>query len=395
VEIVQTLEKAGFVAFFAGGWVRDHVLGKDCQDIDIATSAHPEDVMALFPKSIAVGAQFGVVRVRNGGHEFEVATFRCDDQYVDGRRPKSVRFSSPEEDASRRDFTINGMFYDPLKNEIYDYVGGRKDLEAKIIRAIGEPIQRFQEDRLRIIRTIRFKNTLGFQIEPKTWAALCQEACHVVEAVSPERIWQELQKMFEKKVLGSCLQDFQDAGLLHFVFPLVDTLSKKELSSRIRAIQKYQGNVVVAICLLLQEEAALQEFADAYRLSRNERRIISTYLHVRQFYMKKRHTKEAYVRMYALPEAMECCAAEALYKGFKNTFMSSHRRREAELSFWTKQLKEKKFVVTGEDARALGVPQGIETGKFIEKAFLLSIRHGIKDKQQLLQRLQHGSNSED
>lgn len=391
--IVQTLQSAGFDAFFAGGWVRDHLLGRKSQDIDIATSAHPEDVMALFPKSIAVGAQFGVVRVRQNSHEFEVATFRSDEQYVDGRRPKSVRYSSPREDALRRDFTINGMFYDPMSDALYDYVGGKEDIDRKLLRAIGNPVERFQEDRLRIIRTIRFKNTLKFFVDPATWEALCQEAHHVLSAVSPERVWQELQKMFAKGVLAACLVDFQRCGLLSYMFPSLTALSHERVDERISFVARYTAahymgkNLVAALCVLVQDPEALCACADAYRLSRSERRIISTFLRLQEFCQKRAHTTEAFVRMYALPDSMLCLQAISVFRSQPVRFMRTHEKREQELHFWIEQLRTKKFMVTGADAAAYGIAPGVEMGKFLEKTFALSVQHRVKNKQQLLQLL--------
>src|SRR5205823_1762891 len=156
--IAAKLREHGHIAYFAGGCVRDMVRNLAPKDIDIATDARPEEVQKLFPRTYAVGAHFGVIVVLENGFQFEVATFRSDDVYLDGRRPSEVHFSSPEEDARRRDFTINGMFFDPVKNEVIDFVGGRADLKAKLIRAIGDPAQRFAEDRLRILRAIRFND---------------------------------------------------------------------------------------------------------------------------------------------------------------------------------------------------------------------------------------------
>ncbi|MEY2525294.1 MAG: poly(A) polymerase, partial [Verrucomicrobiota bacterium] len=151
-EIVARLRERGHIAYFAGGCVRDIVRGEMPKDFDIATDATPDVVQELFTRTYAVGAHFGVIVVLENEFQFEVATFRSDDIYVDGRRPTAVHFSSPEEDAKRRDFTINGMFFDPEKDEVIDFVGGRADLDAKLIRAIGEPAQRFAEDRLRMLR---------------------------------------------------------------------------------------------------------------------------------------------------------------------------------------------------------------------------------------------------
>src|SRR5436309_2350774 len=148
--IVQRLQRHGFVAYFAGGCIRDALRGIPPKDIDIATNASPEKVQELFSRTIPVGVQFGVVRVLESNMEFEIATFRSDGIYFDGRHPESVRFSTPEEDAVRRDFTINGMFYDPFTQTVIDYVNGREDVIRKVVRAIGEPAKRFLEDRLRM-----------------------------------------------------------------------------------------------------------------------------------------------------------------------------------------------------------------------------------------------------
>jgi poly(A) polymerase len=193
--IAVRLRDGGHIAYFAGGCVRDMVLGVTPKDFDVATDATPEVVQKLFPRTYAVGAHFGVVVVLEKGMNFEVATFRSDDAYVDGRRPTAIHFASPEEDAKRRDFTINGMFLDPATDEVIDFVGGRADLDAQLIRAIGEPAHRFAEDRLRLLRAVRFATALGFEIEKQTWAAVLQCAPSIRE-ISAERIRDELVKTF-------------------------------------------------------------------------------------------------------------------------------------------------------------------------------------------------------
>ena len=162
--IVKKLQDAGYLAYFAGGWVRDFILKKPSDDIDIATSASVDEVQRLFPKTIPVGVAFGIVIVVQDNHQFEVATFRKDRGYVDGRRPVGIDPASPEEDAQRRDFTINGMFYDPIQDKIFDYVDGMKDLKKGIIRAIGDPNARFLEDRLRMMRAVRYSTRFDFPI---------------------------------------------------------------------------------------------------------------------------------------------------------------------------------------------------------------------------------------
>src|SRR5262245_24122533 len=172
IDIVKELRRHGHEAYFVGGCVRDMVMGIEPADYDIATSAHPEEVVKIFPRTEAIGAQFGVVLVIKRGHPFEVATFRSDEAYVDGRRPTGVVFTDAKQDVLRRDFTINGLLYDPLADKVIDYVNGRADIKAKIVRAIGDPPARFEEDKLRILRAIRFGARLGYTIDELTWDAV-------------------------------------------------------------------------------------------------------------------------------------------------------------------------------------------------------------------------------
>jgi poly(A) polymerase len=193
-ELASSLRDAGHLALFAGGCVRDGLLQREPKDYDIATSATPQQLLKLFPKSNEVGAHFGVVIVKHHDHHIEIATFRTDGSYSDGRRPDHVAFSTPEHDAQRRDFTINGLFEDPFSGEIIDHVGGLADLKNGILRAIGDPTQRFTEDSLRLMRAVRFATTLNFSLEPDTWGAVC-ELAPLLGRISPERIRDELVKM--------------------------------------------------------------------------------------------------------------------------------------------------------------------------------------------------------
>ncbi len=221
--IVRELQEHAYVAYFAGGCIRDALLNIPPKDIDIATSASPEQVQALFHRTIPVGIQFGVVRVRVAEMEFEVATFRSDGIYLDGRHPSAIRFSTPEQDAARRDFTINGMFYDPFGERLIDYVKGREDLAGKLVRAIGEPSRRFAEDRLRMLRALRFAAVLGFEIEAGTWSAIQADAQEIA-IISPERIRDELLKMLvnPNRLRGFDLLD--QSGLLAVILPEIEAL---------------------------------------------------------------------------------------------------------------------------------------------------------------------------
>lgn len=221
--LVDRLRAAGHLAYFAGGCVRDLVRGQAPKDIDIATNARPEEVQKIFHRTYAVGAHFGVIVVLEGGRQFEVATFRADGVYLDGRHPAAVRFSSPEEDARRRDFTINGMFFDPPNDAVIDFVGGRQDLQARLVRAIGDPAQRFAEDRLRLLRAVRFATVLDFEIEASTWQAIVRAAGTIGE-ISAERIREELVRIFlsPQRVRGWDL--LETSGLMKQILPELEAM---------------------------------------------------------------------------------------------------------------------------------------------------------------------------
>lgn len=192
--LVRDLREAGFTAYFAGGCVRDALMGQQPKDYDIATNAIPAQLISLFPHAHSVGAHFGVIVLRSKGSTYEIATFRTDGSYSDGRRPETVTFSTPQEDAQRRDFTINGLFYDPETDQVIDFVGGQEDLRAGLLRAIGEPVARFREDYLRLLRAVRFATSLGFEIEPATWQAV-QTCAPQLGCISQERIRDEFNRI--------------------------------------------------------------------------------------------------------------------------------------------------------------------------------------------------------
>ena len=214
----RVLREAGHTVYLAGGAVRDQLLGLDPKDYDLATSATPTEVQALFKKSDAVGEHFGVIIVKGDHEMIEVATFRTDGSYKDGRRPESVEFSSPEEDAQRRDFTINGLFQDPITGEVIDHVGGRADLEAMVLRAIGDPKKRFEEDALRLMRAIRFAVVTGFEIEPNTLDAIHQCA-PLLAQISPERIRDEFSRIMVAPDRGRGLELLTETGLAKEFLP--------------------------------------------------------------------------------------------------------------------------------------------------------------------------------
>src|SRR5437763_8874076 len=230
-KVAARLREDSYIAYFAGGCVRDMVRGLAPKDYDIATDARPEVVQGLFPRTYAVGAHFGVIIVLENDFQFEVATFRSDEAYIDGRHPIAVHFSSPKEDAQRRDFTINGIFYDPVAEEVIDFVGGRADIAAKLVRAIGDPVQRFAEDRLRMLRAVRFATVLDYQIDAKTWDALVASAVSINE-ISAERIRDELVRIFLSPNRGRGWELLDASGLMRAILRSEERRVGKECECR-------------------------------------------------------------------------------------------------------------------------------------------------------------------
>ncbi len=222
-DVVSRLREAGHAGYYAGGCVRDRLLGRPVSDIDIVTSAKPEAVEALFDKTVAVGKQFGVIVVVIDDMQFEVATFRQDGPYRDGRRPSNVAFTDLKGDVTRRDFTINGMVYDPLKDEVIDLVGGRRDLERRLVRAIEDPFRRFQEDKLRMLRAVRFACQLDFTIDVATADAIRMQAATIV-MVSAERIAEEFRKILLAPRRADGFEMLHRLGLLRSVLPEIAAL---------------------------------------------------------------------------------------------------------------------------------------------------------------------------
>jgi poly(A) polymerase len=273
IQIIRTLRERGFHAYLCGGCVRDLLLGREPADYDVTTEATPEQVMCIFPETYAVGAQFGVVLVPisdNGGAEsppsvraalaggagaksgkenvVEVATFRSDVSYSDGRHPDAVRFSrDPREDVERRDFTINGLLMDPESGEVLDFVGGRQDLEARLVRAIGDPERRFTEDKLRMLRAVRFAARFDYAIDPATFAAI-QKLAPQIHQVSPERVRDELTKMLTEGAARRAFLLLDESGLLREVLPEISAMKGVEQPPQYHP----EGDVFVHTLLLLE-----------------------------------------------------------------------------------------------------------------------------------------------
>ncbi|MBI2609226.1 MAG: CCA tRNA nucleotidyltransferase [Deltaproteobacteria bacterium] len=247
-KIVKKLNEKGFTAYYAGGFVRDKLLGNPISDIDIATDAKTEDIQNIFEKTIPIGASFGVVQVHQGGYQFEVATFREEGAYSDGRHPDKVSFTTPEKDALRRDFTINGMFYDPTTHKIIDYIDGQKDLKKKVIRTIGDAHKRFEEDKLRMLRAVRFASRLRFHLEEKTKKVIFQMASHISQ-VSAERVRDEVLKILTSGKARSGFELLDEVGLLKEILPEISAMKGVEQPSEFHP----EGDVYIHTMMMLEK----------------------------------------------------------------------------------------------------------------------------------------------
>lgn len=266
--IYHKLQTHGYKAFLAGGCVRDALLGIMANDLDVATDANPEVIEDLFEKTVSVGKVFGVMRVLVQGADIEVATFRTDGDYKDGRRPENIHFSSPQEDARRRDFTVNALFYDLSAQKVLDFVGGEADLRAGLLRAVGDPQKRFEEDHLRLLRAARFSAQLNFNLEAKSFSAVCEMA-EKVKTVSGERIRDEMTKLLKARWPEKGLKVMVESGMMEALFPF--RLRDNTWAYLPEAREPWQN---LALFLRQAEESELKSALDLLRLSARERKAI-------------------------------------------------------------------------------------------------------------------------
>lgn len=247
-QVVLRLQHAGFQAFWVGGCVRDFLLGREPGDYDIVTSALPEQIEAVFPRTIPVGRKFGVLIVVEKESQFQVATFRAEADYRDGRHPERVTFGDAKADALRRDFTVNGLFYDPVAGELHDWVRGEADLRSRVIRTIGAPAERFAEDHLRLLRAVRLAAQLGFEIEDSTFAAV-KASARSIRVISAERVRDELLKLFQPAHASRGLRLLSESGLLDEILPELAATRSCEQSPEYHP----EGTVFEHIVLMLQQ----------------------------------------------------------------------------------------------------------------------------------------------
>ena len=413
-EICAVLRKDGFRALLAGGCVRDMLLGRTPQDYDVATNARPEEVMKRFPKTIAVGAKFGVVIVVRDEGFFEVATFRADGPYLDGRHPSSVTFTEEEQDAQRRDFTINAMFYDPERDTVLDYVGGQADLEVHILRAVGDPECRFEEDHLRLLRAVRFASRLEYQIEADTFAAMCALAEQVL-STSAERIRDELLKMLTEGHADAAFRLLECTGLLEPILPEVAAMRGVEQPAAFHpegdvwehtllllAQLPYGVSPTVAVAALLHDvgKPPTQTFEDRIRFNLHEKAgaritekicrrlrmsnndtcrivwLVENHMRLKDFMNMRKHRRIRFAREEGFDELLLLCRMDALASHGDTDFID-----EAET--YIASLEEESIrpvpLLTGKDLIEMGYTPGPQFKHILQEVETLQLEGQLKD----------------
>ena len=395
-KIVRKLVEAGYIAYFAGGWVRDLLMGHPSADIDIATNAPPEKIIELFPKTIAVGISFGVVIVVMKGHHFEVSTFRKDLDYQDGRRPTGIVLSTAQEDAERRDFTINGMFYDPGEERVIDYVQGREDLKRGIIRTIGNAQERFMEDRLRMIRAVRFAVRFGFTLEGATRDAIKVNAATLLPAVSMERIWQEIKKMAEYPGLDRAILEMNELGLLPVIFPSLQSVKSSELKRRVSSFADFpKGCPPILFLMELFPDSTMEQqlvLCRYLKVSNENTKCVEFVYEARGFIQKENEAVE-WARFYAKPLAklsLDVIAARLSVEE-RGAFLEKHLRRQKRLEKHIRRLVSKKPLVAAADLQEEGIAPSKRMGALLQEAERIAVNEDFDQKEKVMDALKKTS----
>ncbi|MBM3195037.1 MAG: CCA tRNA nucleotidyltransferase [Chlamydiae bacterium] len=378
LKILEKIRQTGGTAYIAGGAVRDLLMGTSPNDIDIVTSLSVDALRPLFKKTIEVGVQFGILVVVEEGNRFEIASFRTEAEYKDGRRPEIILEGTPEEDAKRRDFTINGMFLDPFTNETIDFVGGKEDLKEKKIRAIGNPHDRFREDRLRMIRAIRYASRFQFHIDPATQEAIKEHAPTLLPAVSFERILQELEKMHGDKNLCHALIEMQRLGLLQVIFPPLENMTTDTILS-LRQIQT--APVILQLKSLLDFLPQQERFEWIKRLKFSQKDLDLLLFSDELLTHIESSTLQQRVHLYASPHFE---SASLLLPQDAHHFTLDERKIYLEQ---IERIQKKKPIVTAQDLLERGIKAGPEMGLLLKEAENIALQHKLQDKQEILKRL--------
>lgn len=389
--IVEILKKNGYVAYYAGGWVRDFLLGIKSDDIDIATNATPDIVEKLFSHTVAIGKAFGIILVIIDKYQYEVATFRKDLGYRDFRRPVGVEYTTAVEDALRRDFTINGMFYDPITEQVIDYVNGKSDLEKGIIKAIGDPHKRIEEDRLRMLRAIRLSCKFDFKIEKKTEDAIIFHANELLPFVAVERIYQELSKMSEHLKKG--LVKLFEFGILETIFPNLKDLNIETIKDRLIYLSSLPKELPTISKLFelfcnpsLEEKVNLCKY---FKLSNKTIEFVTFYDYVE----KSLERREAHIwaHIYAKSSSDLVLLSIASHLRERDLFLKEHAKRKETLLPYIERITKKNPLLRASHLEKVGIVPGPKMGKLLSLGENISIDEKIDDVEKLIKRLKKTS----
>jgi poly(A) polymerase len=386
--IINTLKKRGYVAYFAGGAPRDILLKRPIDDIDIATNASPKVIRSLFKKTVPIGIAFGIILVIINDKKFEVATFRKDIGYLDGRHPAKITFATAEEDAQRRDFTINGMFYDPIEKKILDFVNGKKDLKKGIIKAIGNAEERIKEDRLRMIRAIRFATRFNFKIEDKTKKAICLYASDLFPHVAIERIWQELTKMHMTNTLQTSFILLHELGLLGTIFEGLQNISLEELKKRQIPTYKFpQKTPLILHVVVLFKDLSLKEaeiLCKKLKLSNQDAKVIELFYKAQDL-LKTKAEDHLWADFFTHEEAD--MLLEVLGCINKKIILKTYLGKKEHLKKFILRLQRKDPVVKADHLEKHGISPGRTMGLLLKEASKISINESLEHAAPIIDRL--------
>ena len=357
IAVIREIRKRGYEAYLVGGCVRDMVMGLEPADYDIATSARPEEIMTIFPRTVSIGAQFGVILVIYRGHPFEVATFRSDEAYIDGRRPTGVVFTDARQDVLRRDFTINGLLYDPLTNQVIDYVNGQVDIRAKLVRAIGDPHARFEEDKLRIMRAVRFGARFGYQIENETWKAVCAMAGKIHQ-VSSERVREELSRILIEGQAARGFSLLHESGLRKEILPELDWTDHIDRSLKLLE-PRIQADFAMGVLLHETPVSSVINIVQRLKFSRSEMHhivaLVQNLPHFSRVLDMSVASLKRFFRMNRFEDHIELARIHFLASHEDLSNVNYVRRKRTE---WTDQDLYPQPFVTGDDLIAMGFAPG-------------------------------------
>lgn len=385
--VVRHLRERGHQALFAGGCVRDLLMGSQPKDYDVATDARPEAVLQAFRKTQKVGAKFGVVLVRMDGYPFEVATFRTDLDYVDGRHPTGVEFADARQDAQRRDFTINGMFYDPVADQVIDYVGGRQDLQNGVVRAIGDPARRFAEDHLRMMRGVRFAARLSFALEPGTADAIRQEAPQI-RVISAERVRTELLMILTDPSRRRGWELLCETGLTPWILPDVirNDVQAAKIAKRLEHLPAHIGEgLALAAILRSLDPAGAAERCRALTCSNHQIKRVRWLLERLPDALRCDSLEQADCRLLlAAPgfeDLMALLAAELVTENLSGGSLGCWRRWKER---FTSADAAPPPLVTGDDLAMLGLAPGPRYSQLLDELYRRQLNEDLTGREDAL-----------